>query len=447
MKAFVALLLRFRLMKNGDVARLVGGAGSPAGALDSAISKSPAWLLDVLGYDAQGTPYARRIFRRLNPERKRPGPVEVLVNDRLLSPDDVKIVVNGVACFDDSILADLLWHVLKSWPSCSEDWMKPVVATVLDKTIRESLVGEPMASPVSSVCGLGDCLGLGRPAVIAESDLVVIKSVTLAWRFEEILKNLGIETKRVTWNWSDDLLEAIHQEVVDLAIYNTVNARRFINDLGETEVRILTEWGHSMGGRNFYLLARKDSSWQSAGMGAFLERLKKGATIVVPEKSDMINNLLAVLNNSVDSLTGMGIEIVPVPVSQGLEVLDLNPDALLIHGQNVRFKARFRGLYHEILNYDLLPSGLQKTLLDNSSNSVIIGGSLARNVPLPKLLEAVESARKEFTTAWNSAQRYTALVNEIVTNERKYGILNEEEMSYVVKRVLYETYRFGKPGH
>ncbi len=50
---------------------LQGGRGSLASSLDYALSKSPAWLLEMFGTGPQGSPYARRLFRILNPNRKR----------------------------------------------------------------------------------------------------------------------------------------------------------------------------------------------------------------------------------------------------------------------------------------------------------------------------------------------------------------------------------------
>ena len=438
-KAMVILFLRYRLFRNGAAARLRGGARSPAAALDSALSKVPAWLLDVLGYDASGTPFARRLFRRVNPERKRPGPVEILVNQHLLAPEQVLIRENNVLLSDPESVRALLKRLLSMDPSYGDELLEPVVATSSETPVESAPTGPAAGEEV------------GRPphltsVVIADSDLIVVKCITSAWKLDEILGRAGIPCRRVTWNWSDDLLDAVQAGLVDLAIYNTVSTRRFITDTRSRNVHILTEWGRSMGGRNFYVLARKDSSWNATGLEFFLARLARGATIIVPERSDMINNLLAVLDYAVRPLTSMGVKIVPVPVTQGIESLDVNPEAVLIHGQNVRLQARFRGDYHEVLNYDLLPERLQSVLRGNSGNSLIASERLMSACSRETILAAVRAARQQFFASWADERAYGTLVKEIVADQRTHGRVNEDEMTFVVKQILYETYRFEASG-
>lgn len=431
-KALAILLLRYRLFKDSSLSRLIGKNGSLAVALDSAISKTPAWLLDVLGYDATGTPFARRLLRRVNPERKRPGPVEVLINEQLITWQSVAIQVNGVQLSTDAQVLELLKGVVSGLTEFADATM-----TAAPQTAENS----PAPELVSSIPGADEA----HEIVIAESDLVVIKSVTVAWRIEEILAQSGVKCRKVTWNWSDDILMAIESGIVDVALYNTVSTQRFIKDTNSRNVHILTDWGHSMGGKNFYVLARKDSSWPECDFNTFLTRLKEGAKIIVPEKSDMLNNLLMVLGGDLNTLAGFGVEIVQAPGSQGLEALDVNPEAILIHGQNVRMKARFRGNYHEVINYDSLSPAQQLLLRENSSNSLVVSKSFMERHSEGALLSSFDRAKREFFASWNDVSRYSALIEEIVENERKYGIADRSEMMLAIKQILFETYRFGKP--
>jgi hypothetical protein len=72
-----------------------GGIGSQASSLDYAIDKAPLWLLDVFGNDTKGAPMARRLFCRLNPGRRRSGPVTICINPNLLRSNDVAVHLNG----------------------------------------------------------------------------------------------------------------------------------------------------------------------------------------------------------------------------------------------------------------------------------------------------------------------------------------------------------------
>lgn len=60
---------------------LEGSTSTPASSLDYALSKEPAWLIDVFGHDALGKPLLRKLFTRTNPDRKRPGPTAVSLNN------------------------------------------------------------------------------------------------------------------------------------------------------------------------------------------------------------------------------------------------------------------------------------------------------------------------------------------------------------------------------
>lgn len=74
---------------------LVGEKGSVCRSLDYAISKRPAWLVDLFGSDADGNSNVGRFFHRLNPEGKREGPTAVTLNTNMISPTSISVRVNG----------------------------------------------------------------------------------------------------------------------------------------------------------------------------------------------------------------------------------------------------------------------------------------------------------------------------------------------------------------
>ncbi|NDC36656.1 MAG: hypothetical protein EBZ48_01240 [Proteobacteria bacterium] len=77
-----------------DSTALAGGRGSLAASLDYSLSKAPAWLLDMFGTDASGTSTASSLFRRINPERKRAGPVQIFINNKSLPATGIEILIN-----------------------------------------------------------------------------------------------------------------------------------------------------------------------------------------------------------------------------------------------------------------------------------------------------------------------------------------------------------------
>lgn len=66
-----------------EPAAIEGAEGSLALSLDYALGKQPQWLLSMFGADKSGLCYLRRFVQRINPEHKRPGPVQVVLPQRL----------------------------------------------------------------------------------------------------------------------------------------------------------------------------------------------------------------------------------------------------------------------------------------------------------------------------------------------------------------------------
>ncbi|RMD85141.1 MAG: hypothetical protein D6808_05830 [Candidatus Dadabacteria bacterium] len=101
-KALTYLLVSSAYDKN---AYIEGGAGSLAASLDYALSKKPMWLIDMFGTDSTGRPICNRLFRRINPERKRGGVVKIMLNQAFFSHCRIEIFLDDRS----ANLADLKW--------------------------------------------------------------------------------------------------------------------------------------------------------------------------------------------------------------------------------------------------------------------------------------------------------------------------------------------------
>ncbi|MEY4667962.1 MAG: hypothetical protein RL518_661 [Pseudomonadota bacterium] len=77
-------------------------------SLDFALSKKPRWLLDMFGVDQSGAPIIKRLFIRMNPEKKRPGPAWVSMNPAFLDPKNIGIFLDGVEVIREPELRMLL---------------------------------------------------------------------------------------------------------------------------------------------------------------------------------------------------------------------------------------------------------------------------------------------------------------------------------------------------
>jgi hypothetical protein len=112
-RAVCAVAIRYALSESNDKVDyfLIGGHGSLASSLDYALSKEPTWITDMFGTLHSGAPYAKRLFKVTNPNRKRPGPVAVAINRSRLSGEDLKVFWNGQLARNANDLYTILFAV------------------------------------------------------------------------------------------------------------------------------------------------------------------------------------------------------------------------------------------------------------------------------------------------------------------------------------------------
>ncbi len=94
-KALCLFFVHAKFAPNSDQPTLEGGAGTAAASLDYALSKEPSWMSDMFGSDEDGRPELLAFIRRVNPNRKRPGPVRLYVLRRLLVSDAIGLFLDG----------------------------------------------------------------------------------------------------------------------------------------------------------------------------------------------------------------------------------------------------------------------------------------------------------------------------------------------------------------
>ena len=78
-----------------DLAIIRGDRGSLAASLDYAMTKQPVWLCEMFGADSSGNSMALHIIARTNSNRKRPGPVVLSLNEKVLSPSVIRVIWDG----------------------------------------------------------------------------------------------------------------------------------------------------------------------------------------------------------------------------------------------------------------------------------------------------------------------------------------------------------------
>jgi hypothetical protein len=122
----VKSVLAHRSQADETARHLVGGRGSLAASLDYAITKQPRWIREIFGDDARDRPFAQSLVVRSNPNRKRPGPVILALNEETLPAGYIELTWNGrpvEACCD--LRALLLGLGDFEQAAVSEDGQKP----------------------------------------------------------------------------------------------------------------------------------------------------------------------------------------------------------------------------------------------------------------------------------------------------------------------------------
>jgi hypothetical protein len=95
-KAVCVALLRAKVCAaTAESSAISGEKGSLAASLDYALSKEPNWLGEMFGFTPAGGLIARRLFLVSNPNRKRPGPVVIVLNERVLATAEIKVSLDG----------------------------------------------------------------------------------------------------------------------------------------------------------------------------------------------------------------------------------------------------------------------------------------------------------------------------------------------------------------
>jgi hypothetical protein len=115
---------------------LSGGSRSLAASLDYAITKQPAWILDMFGVLSNGKTQTRRLFRVTNSHRKRGGPVSISLNMNACPRHCIEITLDGGSIECPQKLRILLESI--------EAYGVPTKTVIDDEEESSSEGGEPL---------------------------------------------------------------------------------------------------------------------------------------------------------------------------------------------------------------------------------------------------------------------------------------------------------------
>lgn len=278
-----------------------------------------------------------------------------------------------------------------------------------------------------------------RTIHIAASTLTVVDSIMQGWDCENLFRQYGCDVEKHSYKWSDKILQDLASGKADLAIYNKESCLRF-NRAHGAPITIVRDVCSSMGGRNFYILASRRGKWKEMTLEQFKQSLDQNTMIGVSKSSDLYQSLLYILDMDEQAFAERGIQVMDYHSDQGLGIFNFLPDLLVIAGQDIRFLAEQTGEFFEIISYDDFPSGKKEFFFRNSVNSLMLGPS-----GLEKLKDAnIEQIGVELmTNFYRNAMTSDSLARIKKKLADKLGNFNydEDSVDYIVKKIIFETYR------
>jgi hypothetical protein len=196
----------------------------------------------------------------------------------------------------------------------------------------------------------------------------------------------------------------------------------------------------SMGGRNLAILTRADSKYAQVNMANRDEGLR-GAQITVGLDTDRFRGLMTTLGVGQDWFAAHDVELIDI-ADPHLQVFDMNKDAIVVAGQNVRLEAAERGDFVELFPLMTLSRETQRELLANSENVLLARRGFLEDYGIDPT-DLFSRLMSNFNS-WSMGERLDEFVEDLA-DECRFDSDDPEVREKLMRITLYETYRFGMP--
>lgn len=297
----------------------------------------------------------------------------------------------------------------------------------------------------------GDLFG----ATLATTGLIVIRSITEAWGLKQQLETYDVELTEYDCPWEDSLLDLVQKGQVHIAIYNLRRAKFLLASSPETfsKVCLLRPFGSSMGGKNFYVLARKDSKkWRrNTPWQEFCQQLTDKDFLFAPTDSDMYATFVELLGRFGGCQTAPSPEVIPLARSiEALKSLEapMFRNAIMMAGTNARVVAEYLDEYIEVVNYHsfdvpgqcLLQQAARNCLIVNSALIEFLGGE-------DQARQIFRECERQFHESWTDESVTEAIIQRLTTFVSGSRSDDPIAFHYMVRKIVWESYRLGNGDH
>lgn len=279
-----------------------------------------------------------------------------------------------------------------------------------------------------------------RPLRIADSDLIVTKAWLLGSDVEGYARECGGRVRFVKQDWSQNILERCLDGDIDLAIYNSEASLAFYKSLTDPNITVSPSVFRSMSGRNFAMIVSKENPLLNIPHNELKENLN-GSTIYVGKDTDRYQNLETVFDITEDWWSTNNVRIVNIPDAR-LEIIETEPHAIIVPGQNRRFEAHMSDDYEELVSYETLDPSACRTLRARSSNSLIVGSNFPDGYKSEESIIQTLKRRFRQNTVCDDFLQY--LIEELV-DSCEFTMRSRQDRFRITNHVLYETFGLGSP--
>ena len=167
-----------------------------------------------------------------------------------------------------------------------------------------------------------------------------------------------------------------------------------------------------------------------------------GTRLYLGVRTDRARCFSLVTGLSLDDLRKRGVTVINA-AEPGLDILDSDPESLVVGGQNVRFEARLQGTAQEIGGFSHLPGEVRAALRKSSSNVLVMRTEAAQQLGLG-VSRFGQTLRGKAAACW-ADEVQTARVVQVLVATCDFHVARRADRELIARHILYETYRAGEP--
>ena len=274
---------------------------------------------------------------------------------------------------------------------------------------------------------------------VVNSRLAVVRSFIKGAKFDEALPDFRVRYRDRSWGLST--IQYCESGKAQFCVANKNDFAHYCQEHADTDLVAIGSIGFSMGGQNLAVITRADSKYANARIDA-IDTALDGAQITIGLTTDRFVGLMTVLGVDKQWFGEHDIELIDIP-DPHLKVFDINPNAIVVAGQNLRLEAAETGQFVELFPFRELPRPTQRLLLKNAENILVARHDFLDSHGIDGD-ELFGDLRRNFDMLAHDDDELDLFVEDLA-DECKFDSDDPDLREKILRITLYETYRLGMP--